>query len=188
MIDPPRTDPFAVSPSTPGVAPAPPPTERPATDLGGPPVESPAPSSASRRFGLTVLVATLAAFALVLAVLAWRDDGGRTATSSTIDGVESTTNDTDAPPQRDLTGSLSCGAEVGVLRAQGSVTNHAAASADYTVAVEWVDGSAVLGRGTTQVQAVRAGQTRMFEVSSPGGGIASMSCRVTRIDRVDAGA
>ena len=169
------------TPSAPGAKPLP----------TSPEVDPPAagsPASASRRFGLTVLVATLAAFALVLAVLAWRDGGGRAAKVTTIDGVESATSDTDTPPQRDLAGPLSCGAEVGVLRSQGSVTNHAAVSADYTVAVEWTDGSVVLGRGTTQVQAVRAGQTRMFEVSSPGAGNASMSCRVTRVDRVDAGA
>jgi hypothetical protein len=142
---------------------------------------------ASTRFGLTVLVATLVAFGLVLALLAWRTDDSPGTSSSTIDGIESTTADADAPPQRDLVGSLACGAELGVLRANGSVTNHSTGPADYTIAVQWTDGGAVLGRGTTQLQRVGIGQSRSFDLTSPGTGISSMSCRITRVDRVAVG-
>lgn len=163
MIDPPTIDPLRV-------------------------LAPPATNVASRRFGLTVLVATLAAFGLVLALLAWRgEDAPSVLPPSVIDGISSSTTDDDAPPQRDLAGMLSCGAEIGVLRAEGAITNHSTTTADYTVQVIWSDGGVELGRGTTQLQAVRPGRTLMFVASTPGSGNSAMSCRVTRVDRTAAG-
>lgn len=145
--------------------------------------------AARNRFPIVVAGVLVAAFAVVLlAMLAFDGGGGSSggAKVTTVDGIESSTGDAGAPPQRDLDGRLRCAAEIGVLRAEGQLTNHATTPADYTLRVRWEDGAATLGEGVTTVAAVPPGRQVAFEASTPGSGVSSMSCRVVRVDRTPA--
>jgi hypothetical protein len=119
----------------------------------------------------------------LVAFLVFDDDEGNGAIS-VIDGIESSSNDAEHPPQRDIDGQVECEIEVSVLRAAGRLTNHTTTVASYQLIAAWERDGQPIAQSTAIVESVPPGGTRTWEVTATGHDApASTTCRVLRIDR-----
>jgi hypothetical protein len=119
----------------------------------------------------------------VVAFLVANDDGPDEVTASVIDGIESSSHDTEHPPQHDLAPDVLCQVEIGALRAAGTVTNHTSIDVTYQVLTRWQNQGRDIAHATAIVESVPPGATRDWEVTAIGDGDIETSCSVVRIDR-----
>jgi hypothetical protein len=131
---------------------------------------------------LLSIVGLVVALGLVAFLVATRDDPPE-VTSTVIDGIESSSRDTEHPPQRDLSPDVACQVEIGALRASGTVTNHTDEIVTYQVLTEWDNQGQRVAQTTAIVESVEPGGTRNWEVTAVGDGDSATTCRVARVDR-----
>jgi hypothetical protein len=117
----------------------------------------------------------------LVAYLLLEDDNGK---GTVIDGIESSSNDTEHPPQRDIDGDIDCQIDVRVVRASGQVTNHTSQVVSYQLITAWERDGRPIAESTAIVESVPPGGTRTWEVSAGAQNPPpSTTCRVLRIDR-----
>ena len=133
---------------------------------------------------ITALASIALVAVLTLAGVACSDDGGDTSAELTfVDGIATSTPDTDDPPQKDVEKPLPCRVEIDALRAGGKITNNSDKTADYVIIVVWEEDGAQLGTNTALINGVPPGLTQNFEVSVAGQGTLRTTCRVKQVDR-----
>lgn len=142
----------------------------------------------ARRLAIAGTLLSVVGLAVGLGVIAFliADDDSRSVTTI-IDGIESTSDDTENPPQRDLHPELRCHVEADALRATGALTNRSDLTATYQVFVVWERDGDRLGEAIAVVEAVTSGETREWEVvgeiSGVDDGDSPTTCRALRVDR-----
>ena len=140
------------------------------------------------RFSAIKAVALLVSLAMLVA--ACSDDGGSATTGGEltfVDGIATSTPDTQHPPQKDIENPLPCRVEIDALRAGGKITNSSGRAADYVVIVVWEQDGAQLGTNTALINDVPPGLAQTFEVSVAGEGTLRTTCRVKQVDRRPSG-
>jgi hypothetical protein len=140
-----------------------------------------------RRLALAGTLLSVVGLAVGLGVVAFLvaaddDESGQT---SVVDGIESGTADDEHPPQLDVGRDVGCRAEMGALRAEGTVTNHTEEPASYQLVIVWEREGRRLAESTAILDEIRAGGSQAWEVAAVAEGDAATSCRVLRIDRTD---
>lgn len=127
--------------------------------------------------GVLAVVASVAGFFYILALIDSSDP-------TTRNGIESTSRNTEFPPQDDYD-TIECGASSSglVSRATVTITNRSAGSSVYQLVVEWDTESGATVEEVVTTGFVDAGETTTVEVLELSGRAVETSCRVTKMER-----
>lgn len=124
--------------------------------------------------GLSLLFSTVAVGFIVAAI-----NGGE---ERVIDGIVTTSSNTEFPPQDDLE-SVECDASGNLGLAIVTLENRSGGQSLYSVTVEWDTEAGVVETGTLRSEFLAAGESQTMRLFDRSGNGVADTCRVARIER-----